>query len=177
MGLMISLTMKANEKQECKDLTNEVFEKMCQDAKTQEEMYEIVRILEADLDHYNCRFYGKSIYNDNIGWGLPTPQVCNEVFTFWKKCNDSSVRLVDVGCGSGIFCKMFHDAGIPRENLIAVDVVNRDKYYSTKTRKFWDIIHDDNYQVCKDDIFFLAWGTSDIKPTLKSYINRGKLTA
>ena len=68
---------------------------------------------------------------------------------------------------------MFHDAGIPRENLIAVDVVNRDKYYSTKTQIFWDFIHDDNYQVCEDDIFFIVWGTSDIKPILKSYINRG----
>lgn len=174
MGLMISLSMKANEKQECKDLTNAVFEKMCQEAKTQDEIYEIVRIIEVCLydSKLSLRLLTKHFYNDYIGWGLPTPQVCNEVFTFWKKCNDPNVRLVDVGCGSGIFCKMFHHAGIPRENLIAVDVF-RDDYYSTKTRNFWDVIHDDNYQVCKDDIFFIAWGTSDIKPILKSYMNYG----
>ena len=91
MGLMISLSMKANEKQECKDssnkykdLTNSVFEKMCQEAKTQDEIYEIVRIIEVcsyDIK-LSLRLLTKHFYNNYIGWGLPTPQVCNEVFQF-----------------------------------------------------------------------------------------------
>lgn len=124
--------------------------------------------LMTDKDH---KFYVKYLYNTYVGWALPTAQVCAEVVRFWQKYPHT--RVVDMGAGSGVFCMMLHDAGIPADKLIAIDKNEPIPCYQTTTT-FWNIIRDDEFQVPINDIFFMAWGgCGGIEQRLFDYIKRG----
>lgn len=119
----------------------------------------------------DSKFYVKYLYNAHIGWALPTAHVCREVVRFWQK--HPHARVIDMGAGSGVFCMMLHDAGIPADKLIAIDKNEPIPCYKT-TNTFWNIIRDDEFRVPINDIFFMAWGgCGGIEQRLYDYINRG----
>ena len=143
------------------------FETMCIKAKNAQDIQAIVEF--ALADNYSIWFYPKGVYNEHIGWGLPTDQVCFNVSALWQHYPSS--RIVDMGAGSGLFCLMFHDAGVPADKLLAIDKIKPSKQWKT-THQFWPIQHCDDFEVPIDDIFFLAWG-GETKSRLTSYIERG----
>ena len=114
----------------------------------------------------------KYFYNMHIGWALPTTQVCEQVVGLWRKY--PSARIVDMGAGSGLFCMMFHDAGIPINKLLAVDREEPILCWKT-TNTYWDITRNDDFEVPIEDIFFMAWGGGfgKLDERLDSYIKRG----
>lgn len=75
--------------------------------------------------------------------------------------------MVDIGAGTGNFCKVLNHLGIPGDKLLAVDV----KY--SIHNMFWPIILEANFKVDINDILFIAWVIDDIENILKDYINRG----
>lgn len=119
----------------------------------------------------NWRYYHvKHHYNEHIGWALPSAQVCAQVVGLWQKY--PSARIVDLGAGSGVFCMMFHDAGVPTDKLLAIDKETPVKCWQT-TNTYWPITRDDAFDVPIRDILFLAWGGGDSNLRLDSYIKRG----
>ncbi len=144
---------------------------LCMNARTPAQVRFIVTILTASLQpDSKCWFYPKLDYNRNIGWALPTRQVCDLIVVLWQTYPTKT--LVDLGAGSGVFCMMLNDAGIPKHKLHAVDQVEIPRMYKVDNH-FWDIVHIDNYEVPAQDILFLAWGVFNLQAPLKSYIARG----
>lgn len=109
-----------------------------------------------------------------VAYAIPSKTAVEQVVTwFWdyKKLNKGA-KLVDFGCGSGIWCFLLNDAGIPRDSLIGVDLPDENKTLHNFGRKYYDIIYDNNYQVDKDDIFFITWGY-DVETIVDDYVKRG----
>ncbi len=93
------------------------------------------------------------------------------VFAFWKQ--NPQRRIVDVGCGSGVF-RMFHNAGVVTSKLLAVELYQPPFAHLLKNT-YWDITRDDNFQVSVDDILFVAWGHG-ISAVIRSYMKPGEST-
>lgn len=148
-------------------MTNK-FKTMCENAKTPDDIRSILPF----LINQNGNFFAKYFYNLHIGWALPTADVCSQVVGLWRKY--PTARIVDMGAGSGVFCMMFHDAGIPAHKLLAIDKTIPIECWKT-TNTFWEIARDDDFEVPIDDIFFVAWGgyQGGIVERLESYIERG----
>jgi len=154
-------------------MTKKIFEAMCISAKTPNDIRTIVQVVVRSMEDYEydiaLEFCAKRFYNTHVGWALPTPQVCDLVVKFWKL--HASSKVVDMGCGSGLFCLMLHDCGIPKDKLLALETKVPPKTHQT-TNVFWDIVRDDEYEIDTDDIAFVAWG-SGISKRLQSYVERG----
>lgn len=116
--------------------------------------------------------FAKQFYNKHMGWALPTSQVCENIVRLWQKY--PHVRIVDVGAGSGLFCMMLHDAGIPADKLLAVDKETPIECWKT-TNTYWDIYRNDTFDIPIDDVFFVAWGGSfgGLYERLNHYIDSG----
>lgn len=143
------------------------YKTLFRNAKTPNDIRNIIALMQ------QCHmFLLKEYYNAHIGWALPTTQVCKLVHGFWLQ--HQSARVVDVGAGSGIFCMMFRDAGIPANKLLAIDKENPVECWKT-TNTFWPIMRDDDFEVPIEDIFFMAWGGSvgGLDDRLFSYVKRG----
>lgn len=109
-----------------------------------------------------------------VAYAIPSKKAIKQVVKwFWdyKKLNKNT-KLVDFGCGSGIWCLLLNNAGIPKDSLIGVDLPDENKNLHNFGRKYYDIIYDNNYQVDKNDIFFIAWGYIDEK-IIDDYVSRG----
>ena len=163
----------------CRDTTMETFEEDCKNAVTGLDLMNIAetyhQILTASYDDHKVdsnKF--KKIYNDYIGWALPSQKACQLVIDEWQK--DPSRRIVDLGAGTGLFCKVFHDLGVPGDKLIAVDITNPTHTpldASIERKEFWHINLDNNYKPNPEDILFIAWGTSGIDDIVDDYVERG----
>lgn len=138
-------------------------------AKTPDDIRSILPHL---INQHGIILYNKYYYNKHIGWALPTTEVCAQVVGLWRKY--PTTRIVDMGAGSGLFCMMFHDAGIPVDKLLAIDKEIPIAGWQT-TNTFWDILRDDDFKVPIGDIFFVAWGglKGGLDKRLDSYIKRG----
>ncbi len=149
------------------------FEIQCRLAHTANDVRKIVHVLEETLrnkpDNSLC-YAAKHIYNKYIGWALPTADICRLVHDFWKE--RPSCRLIDMGAGSGFCCLLLEAAGIPADNLLAVDCHHPPKIWATKN-SFWTIHRDDNYMVDPHDIFFVAWGYYGMVTKVRDYVARG----
>ena len=143
------------------------FEEKCKSAKTANDIRAIVEMIEKSMHSikFNIPHY---FYNDYIGWALPTDQVCRLILAFWKRYSES--KVIDLGCGSGFFCMMLHDCGIPKTKLMALETKIQKK---ATTLNFWEIKRDDDYEIDPNDILLICWGTSAISKRLESYIKRG----
>ncbi|HSW77028.1 MAG TPA: hypothetical protein VLG50_08270 [Candidatus Saccharimonadales bacterium] len=76
----------------------------------------------------------KFLYNKYIGLALPTKIACQIVVDFWKKHNGI---LIDLGAGTGLFCKVFNHLGIPNDKLVAVDLPDPPSWSrSSKSKNF-----------------------------------------
>lgn len=112
----------------------------------------------------------KKIYNNYIGWALPSRKVCQLVIDEWQK--DPTRNIVDLGAGNGIFCSVFHDLGVPGDKLIAIDLENP-THRGVNAKEFWRINRDNNYKLNPEDILFIAWGTTGIDTIVDDYVERG----
>jgi len=158
-------------KKAMKVMEKETFEKMCMEAKTPDDIRKIVKLYEDDMNSRCLIISAKPVYNRYIGWALPTQQVCELVYGFWRL--HAECLLVDVGCGSGLFCMMFHAAGIDKQKLLALEKKQPMECYRTENQ-YWDpILFDDNYEIPIDAIVFIAWGAHAVTERLQSYIRRG----
>lgn len=109
-----------------------------------------------------------------VAYAIPSKKAIAQVVKwFWdyKKTNENA-KLVDFGCGSGIWLLLLNNAGIPKDSLIGVDLPDENKNLHNFDRKYYDIVYDNNYQVDKNDIFFIAWGYIDEK-IIDDYVDRG----
>jgi hypothetical protein len=119
----------------------------------------------------------KNIYNNYIGWALPSRKACQLVVDEWQK--DPSRNIVDLGAGTGVFCKVFNDLGVSSDKLITVDLENPTHISafgdtkSIKRREFWPVIRNNYYQPNPEDIVFIAWGTTGIDNIIDDYVKRG----
>lgn len=149
------------------------FVKRCQTAESGQDLMNIAE--QYEKLHQYCP---KLIYNHYIGWALPSKQVCTLVVEEWKK---KKSRIIDLGAGTGLFSRVFHDLGVPEEYLLAVDIENPthqgaylidfgDK--NPDRRQFWPIHRDNDYVVDINDILFIAWGIY-LNTIVEDYISRG----
>ncbi len=149
-------------------LQQDDFDLLCQTAKTAQDLLTLTSIYEnqlviAKFDYY----YYKESYNKYIGFGLASYRTCQLIVDFWAK--NKECKLVDLGARTGVFSCIFNFLGIPKENLIALDLFQCEK-------TFWPItIVSKIYEVDINDILFVAWGSQDSGPneTIKSYVQRG----
>ncbi len=147
----------------------EVFEIQCKSAKTADDIQKIVQVITKSMQNsHDFTFYPHRLYNKYIGWALPTEKVLKLIVNFWKENPNSTI--VDLGAGSGFFCLLFYDHGIPKTKLIALETKMPTRHQTIS--KFWNIIQDDDYEIDVNDICFIAWG-SGIQNRLKSYVERG----
>lgn len=164
------------------------FEENCKNAVSGLDLLNIAEVYDQILHHSynkcdieeNCTYCvehnimdstnAKIIYNDYIGWALPSRKTCQLVVDEWKK--DPSRNIVDIGAGNGVFCKVFNHLGIPNDKLIAVDIENP-THRGNNAKEFWHIHREDNYKPNPEDILFIAWGTSGINGIVDDYVERG----
>jgi hypothetical protein len=136
---------------------------------------EIIR-LSVLLINSKCHswFLLRSIFARKIGYGIPS-KLAIDVISVWvtsifKESPES--KMVDFGCGSGIWCALLNDAGIPRDKIIAVDLP-ADKKTHTFELQYWDkIIEDVNYNTNPNDILFISWGSMS-DSIIEDYVNKG----
>lgn len=142
---------------------------LCYNAKTKEDIFYVIDEYIKLRNHVVLCVYGTKLWNKLIGWGLPSEKVCRLVYDTWTKFPNS--RIVDFGAGSGIFTFMFNQIGIPKNNLIAIDLVN--PTYSDKSQRiFWNIDRTDSYNINQHDILFISWGT-EMEFIVDQYISKG----
>jgi len=134
------------------------FVHLCQHGKTKEEFFELVDIYDELFKLYIMGL--KTIYNQLIGWALPSKQVCEVVFAAYQEHVKMypNARIIDLGAGTGIFSYMFNQMGIPAANIIALDLENR-THSNKAQRSFWQITINDNFEFRETDILFVAWGS------------------
>lgn len=126
-----------------------------------------------------------NVFNEYIGWGLPSRQTCELIVEIWKKfaAKNSEVKLVDFGAGTGVFCKIFNFLGIPEENLLAIDLPPKQDestktrlangyYFPDKTKNFWPISEQPEFKPKADDILFVCWGDKGSVPVIEDYVER-----
>jgi hypothetical protein len=163
-----------------------IFIKRCINAKSKEDIFKIVDlydkinytqkvtngVISREHKFNSCEL--KIIWNRYMGWALPSREVCKIIFDTFQKLSkiNNNIKIIDFGAGSGIFSFIFHNMGIPKDRILAVDKVNSD-YKTDKQRNFWPICRDDNYIVENDDILFIAWGSYSMKTIVDSYVMRG----
>ncbi|QKF93514.1 hypothetical protein QKU48_gp0056 [Fadolivirus algeromassiliense] len=108
-----------------------------------------------------------------VGYAIPSEKAIHTItnWFFEQQKINNNIKLVDMGAGSGIWELLLHDAGIPKESLIAVDLP-KDKKTHKFERLFWPVIEDMAYKVDPSNIMFIAWGymTSNI---IKEFEDRG----
>ena len=76
---------------------------------------------------------------------------------------------MDLGAGTGVFCKVFHHLGVPGDKLIAVDIENP-THRGINAKEFWHIHRDNNFKPNPQDILFIAWGTTGIDNIVEDYV-------
>ena len=144
----------------------EQFVKRCKNAETGEDL---LRIAEMYVEIQQQAVMGPLfLYQEHIGWALPSQQTCQKVVDIWKQFPYS--RIVDFGAGTGLFCKVFHHLGISQDKLLAVDL--HQPTHAKQTKQFWPIHRDDDYHVDVNDILFVAWG-SGITNVIDDYVDSG----
>lgn len=107
----------------------------------------------------------KSLYNNIVGYGLPSREVCERVLATYSghRANHPNARLIDFGAGSGVFAKIFADMGI---DVVAYDLVSPTHQ---SLRQFHASVSD--VVIRADDVLFISWGINGSK-AVKEFINR-----
>ncbi len=141
------------------------FLKKCQSVISAEDIFQIAREYQ-DL-WKSGQYWQREIFNRELGWALPTLETCSHIFSFWSQHPHT---IVDLGAGSGMFCRALNGMGIPAEQLFAVDLVN--PTHGTYSKLLWPIWTDE-YDFSTEDILFIAWGIGDLEPILTKYIKDG----
>jgi hypothetical protein len=144
------------------EIDRQHFEELCRTSEDQLLMAEKYRIAY------------KLIYNDLVGWSLPSRKACDYIAKFWSV----GKRIVDFGAGTGHFCAALHQCGIPKHNLVAVDQ-NEEKRlsrYKPRSRYFWPIVEVQDFTWnYESDILLIAWGVHKLEEVIESFIaNKGK---
>lgn len=80
------------------------FVEMCQNAETGEDLLKISDYYD-EIHNKNFILDLKTIYNQYIGWPLSSEKACKLVVNTWKDFPNS--KIIDVGAGTGLFCKTF----------------------------------------------------------------------
>ncbi len=138
----------------------DIFREKCQSVQNGEDIFKVVEEYRMDFKH---------IYNVEIGWALPARETCMHIVQFWKSYPKSTI--VDLGAGSGFFCLALHHLGIPAEKLFAVD--RMEPTHGQYHKLLWPIWREYHYVVPKNDILFIAWGTSGHIDVLEEFIAKG----
>jgi hypothetical protein len=141
------------------------FLSMCQNASTGQDLMDIAATYYDLSQRYVIGV--KEIYNRYIGWALPSKKACQLVVNTWKR--QPSARVIDMGAGTGLFCRVFHHLGIPENRLLAVDLPNP-SHTSVLNKNFWPI-HYGAFEVGEDDILFIAWGVD--RSVIEDYVANG----
>ena len=146
----------------------DTFVEMCQNAETGDDLLKISA--EYSEIFYNTMIPIQGIYNRYIGWALPSEKACTLVVSTWKQFPNS--KIVDIGGGTGLFCKVFNHLGIPENKLLAVDLSNP-SHCSSESKNFWPIHREDDFKVDPNDILFIAWGVTKSHRIIDDYVERG----
>ena len=146
------------------------FKELCLHADSKEEIFELVNLYTMILE---TTFMIKIYYNRVIGWALPSKEAIGAVVNAFHKHIQTypDAKVVDFGAGSGIFAYMFEQCGIPKDRILAVDLLNPTHSHKHQ-RNFFPITRYDDYEVAINDILFIAWGSSCYR-AVDSYIERG----
>ena len=101
----------------------------------------------------------KLVYNKYIGWALPSRKACTLIVDTWHE--------------SGIFTYVFHQLGVPTENLLPNHLL-KPSHRNSEQRIFWPptLVEELDFQVDPNDIIFIAWGSS-VGKVVNSYVERG----
>jgi hypothetical protein len=155
---------------------DQIFKQLCEHAIDGKDLLEIAEM-------YHSSF--KTIYNDYIGWALPTKKCCNYIYNFYKmiKQNKDFIsgqpttrkhpRIIDIGAGTGLFCSVLHYLGVQKECLVAFDE-KTPSHRSEKSKQFWPIVHDFTFDY-ENDILLIAWGcpTQEMEYIVDNFVLHG----
>lgn len=147
------------------EITVFFFEKQCKNAETGRDILECADLY---VRYFDERIWCKEVWNRIMGWALPTTETCEHIVQFWRK--HSGRKLVDLGAGSGMFCKVLHHLGIPEDKLLAVDLPRPN--YGTYHKTFWPILRAENSVVPRRAILFVAW-SGGTEPIIRRFLKRG----
>ena len=113
----------------------------------------------------------RDIFISYVSFAVPTHQVIEIIYqTFMKHLERyPDAKLIDLGCGSGVFTWLLYRKGIQRDKLIAVDVPSEKKTQKFSATYWNDIIEDENYIINPNDMVFIGWGYFSIK----KHVNNG----
>jgi hypothetical protein len=141
----------------------------CDTAYTLEDFYYIAECFTGD------RTYPlKNIYNDTIGWALPSRTVIQKLYEAWQEHSERypDANFVDFGAGTGVFCHCMQLAGIPGDRIIAFDIAEPTHAIHSQ-RKFYPVR---DYTVKETDFVFIGWGFWQDIPHAKTICILGELT-
>jgi hypothetical protein len=159
-------------------LQAEKFQIMCSSASTLEDLQEIVKEVVSHTGPDKLIFASsvyKTMFNQYIGWAVPSDIVINTIYeTFMEhKKQFPNARLVDLGAGTGIYCRLLQARGIDMKDLVALELVHSTHFKNPKYFFPMTLTNDKNYELHTDDVVLIAWGTSSVRDVLQSYVDRG----
>lgn len=146
------------------------FRYLCEKASTAVELQEIVNLIEQKNEFYE-RYHLKFTYNKFIGWAVPCSQALQVICDQWnvhvKKF--PGARLIDFGAGTGVFCCLLEQMGIPRDRMVALELPVKTH---TACRQFFPltIADEDTFTFSSTDFVLIAWGYS---PNIKHCVDAG----
>ncbi len=107
-------------------------------------------------------------------YAVPSQQAITQIVEWFHMIHktNSNTKLVDFGCGSGLFSLLFVDAGIPKDSVIAVDLPEN-KTTHKFGRVFYDnIVRTNNFCFSPNDVLFIAWGSCGTK-IVDEFVTKG----
>lgn len=150
------------------------FNGMCLSAQRPEDFFHLVEYYK-NKDRLHLLGFTKTIFNNLIGWALPSREACSLVVSAWRTRSKihPECRIIDVGAGSGVYCHIFHELGVPKDNIVAYDL-EKPTHTSPGQRNFFPITTT-NLVVRSTNIIFMAWpcfGENRV-PVWSDYIKQG----
>lgn len=117
----------------------------------------------------------RDIFVSLFSYAIPAPATIRLLYLAWQAhvLRYPTAKLVDLGCGTGLFLWLLHRAGVAEDRLVGIDLP-LDKTPQHE-RSYWDaIIRDGSYVIKPEDFLLVTWLDSSLGwLDIKSYLILG----
>lgn len=162
------------------------FLKDCQELGTDYDKFDRLMETYTKITPVPYRSMFRDLFVSYISFAVPTPKAIKILYEAFKEHLKQypNAKFVDFGAGSGVFCWLLHRAGIPKDQLLAIDLPSKEPEKTTRFNKFpegsteqetlsflfagtkthefchtfWEITETPAYVANPEDLLFVGWG-------------------